>query len=49
MEKLGEGCDEESRDRDKERADPTPAPRRRHRGYPVAVDATGKRCTDKQR
>lgn len=42
VEELGEGCGEESRDRDKERADAAPAPRRRHRGYPVAVDATGK-------
>jgi len=43
VEKLGEGSNEKSRDCDKKRADTTPATRRRYRGYPVAMDATGKR------
>lgn len=46
MEELGEGGGEESRNRDKERAVTAPAARRRYRGYPVAMDATGKQ-TDK--
>lgn len=41
VEELGEGGDEESRDRDKERADATPAARWRHPEHPAGMDATG--------